>query len=316
MLDASKVGALISRLRKDRDMTQMELAEQLAVSHQAVSKWERGESMPDIGTLPVLGRLFGVTVDDLLEGEISQNRERHLGSRGTLIEELAGETPDSAAELINEGQADLKDLVDVAPIVRTSTLEKVTDHLHPGRLNAKDVANLAPYLHAEALDQLVQGCEEEEWGWELVVKLAPFLRKSTTLARLVDKTIDGRIEPEKIIKLAPFLGRQDMDRLVGQVELGSLEWEYVWKLAPYLGKDTLNRLAEGCLSGTLAPEHLHKLAPFLHKEVLGRMISTLGTSALTPKIIKRLAPFLDRDTLSEIVMSGLLENYKEKATAE
>ena len=49
MLDMRKVGTYISGLRKQKDMTQVELADMLNVSHQAVSKWERGESMPDIG---------------------------------------------------------------------------------------------------------------------------------------------------------------------------------------------------------------------------------------------------------------------------
>ena len=43
MLDMRKVGTYISGLRKQKDMTQVELADMLNVSHQAVSKWERGE---------------------------------------------------------------------------------------------------------------------------------------------------------------------------------------------------------------------------------------------------------------------------------
>lgn len=50
MIDTRVIGVYISYLRKDRDLTQLELAERLNVSHQAVSKWERGESVPDIGT--------------------------------------------------------------------------------------------------------------------------------------------------------------------------------------------------------------------------------------------------------------------------
>ena len=70
MLDTRKIGAYISKLRKDRDMTQVELADQLNVSHQAVSKWERGESLPDIGTLPVIARKFGRTLDEIMNAGI------------------------------------------------------------------------------------------------------------------------------------------------------------------------------------------------------------------------------------------------------
>ena len=59
----------IQTLRKDADLTQSELAERLNYSDKAVSKWERGESVPDIVVLKQIADLFGVTVDYLLEAE-------------------------------------------------------------------------------------------------------------------------------------------------------------------------------------------------------------------------------------------------------
>ena len=49
-------------------MTQFELADRLGISYQAVSNWERGNSMPDIAKLPELAEIFGVTVDEILGG--------------------------------------------------------------------------------------------------------------------------------------------------------------------------------------------------------------------------------------------------------
>jgi transcriptional regulator with XRE-family HTH domain len=66
MIDAQQIGERIAALRKNGSMTQTELAERLRVTHQAVSKWERGMSMPDVQNLVDLSRLFRVTVDDLL----------------------------------------------------------------------------------------------------------------------------------------------------------------------------------------------------------------------------------------------------------
>ena len=57
----------IARLRTARGMTQIDLAEKLNYSDKAVSKWERGESMPDVLTLVQLAELFGVSVNALLE---------------------------------------------------------------------------------------------------------------------------------------------------------------------------------------------------------------------------------------------------------
>ena len=59
----------IALLRKDNNITQLELAEKLNYSDKAISKWERGESVPDIAVLKSIADLFGVTVDYLLEEE-------------------------------------------------------------------------------------------------------------------------------------------------------------------------------------------------------------------------------------------------------
>ena len=64
-----KVGAYIMILRKARKYTQQKLADELGVSHQAVSNWERGESMPDIAMLPKLAALLKTTTDKILSAD-------------------------------------------------------------------------------------------------------------------------------------------------------------------------------------------------------------------------------------------------------
>lgn len=63
------IGSKISFYRKKQAMTQEELAEQLGVSAQAVSKWENDVACPDIQLLAPLARIFGVTTDELLSVE-------------------------------------------------------------------------------------------------------------------------------------------------------------------------------------------------------------------------------------------------------
>ena len=62
----SQLGANIVAYRKRSGMTQAKLAEQLNYSDKAVSKWERGESMPDVMTLVQLAELFEITIEELL----------------------------------------------------------------------------------------------------------------------------------------------------------------------------------------------------------------------------------------------------------
>lgn len=59
----------IADLRKSKGMTQLDLAEKLNYSDKAISKWERGDSIPDVLVLKTIADLFGVTVDYLLEDE-------------------------------------------------------------------------------------------------------------------------------------------------------------------------------------------------------------------------------------------------------
>lgn len=61
-----KIGVKIKELRQANQLTQKSLAEKLNVTPQAVSKWERNESVPDIQTLLNISTLFNVTVDDIL----------------------------------------------------------------------------------------------------------------------------------------------------------------------------------------------------------------------------------------------------------
>lgn len=63
------IGNRIAKFRKAKGMTQEELANQLGVSSQAVSKWENDASCPDISLLPQLSRVLGVTTDELLTGK-------------------------------------------------------------------------------------------------------------------------------------------------------------------------------------------------------------------------------------------------------
>lgn len=67
-MDTKKVGNQIAELRKMKGLTQSELGDRLCVSFQAVSKWERGETLPDTAILPDLASVLETTVDFILSG--------------------------------------------------------------------------------------------------------------------------------------------------------------------------------------------------------------------------------------------------------
>jgi len=72
-MDCEKIGRLILSLRKEKGLTQRQLAESLNVSDKAVSKWERGIGCPDVSLLPEIAKIFGVDLESILSGTLSEN---------------------------------------------------------------------------------------------------------------------------------------------------------------------------------------------------------------------------------------------------
>ena len=82
-MDAKKTGKIISTKRKEKGLTQIQLAEILNVSNRTVSKWENGDGFPDITLLPAITEALGITIDELLTGNApaSVNNEQKDSSK-------------------------------------------------------------------------------------------------------------------------------------------------------------------------------------------------------------------------------------------
>ena len=74
----NEIGLFIKKLRKEKGLTQSELAEKLNISFQAVSKWENGETLPDTAILLDLCNELDTSVDTLLNGGVVINKKRKL----------------------------------------------------------------------------------------------------------------------------------------------------------------------------------------------------------------------------------------------
>ena len=90
-IDKAKFGTFVAQLRKEKGLMQKELAEALYVSDKAVSKWERGLSIPDVALLVPLAEILGVTVTELLECRRLPKNE-HLNSQQTeeIVKKVIG----------------------------------------------------------------------------------------------------------------------------------------------------------------------------------------------------------------------------------
>lgn len=78
------IGNSLKNLRKNKNLTQEELAQHLSVSPQTVSKWENNLSAPDISMLPVLAEFYNITIDELLQYDSVERRQKMTQLSGEI----------------------------------------------------------------------------------------------------------------------------------------------------------------------------------------------------------------------------------------
>jgi transcriptional regulator with XRE-family HTH domain len=73
-MDCAKVGSLIFRLRKEKNMTQKDVASKMNISDKTISKWERGLGCPDVSLLADLSNILGVNIEKILIGDLEKKK--------------------------------------------------------------------------------------------------------------------------------------------------------------------------------------------------------------------------------------------------
>lgn len=286
MLDMNEVGRKIAMRRREKNMTQMELADLMGVSFQAVSNWERGNSMPDIAKLPELGRLLDLTVDEMLAD----------GDSVKLVRRLI-EQPEEAP--LMEEMPPIGTIADVAPLIKPRQVESLLEAVleeHKETYTLHDIVALAPFIPAEMLGRLAQqAAGDADIGG--LTALAPFLPKDM-LGTLVEGLLSEETRLRDIAPLAPFLDTCALDSLALRAardgELGDL-----CVLAPFLSEGALGELAMQMQGDGVSPKNLSALAPFLPKEVIGAIALAAVEQGAAGEIAS-IAPFLPKKVLKEI----------------
>ena len=155
MFDIFAFGAYLARLRKKADMTQSELADRLSVTRQAISKYERGDSFPDISILVPLSELFSVSLDELISAGTSSQGEQHL------LKQIAKGEQNVMTDQIN-------DLIGIAPLLKPSVLDKLSKGLHKHGVDITNIMELAEYLSDEATVSLIESIFDGKLDWHLL----------------------------------------------------------------------------------------------------------------------------------------------------
>ena len=77
-MNQENIGKFIAELRKEKKLTQEQLAEKLGVNSRSVSRWENGTCMPDYALFPLLAQEFGISVAELVEGKRTEENSYFL----------------------------------------------------------------------------------------------------------------------------------------------------------------------------------------------------------------------------------------------
>ena len=107
-MDQIKAGAFLKDLRKDKGITQEQLAEELGVSGRTISRWETGKNMPDISLLVEIAEFFDVSIPEIIKGErksvgLCESGERGAGKEYSEYEHYWAHRIDSVYDAEGDG---------------------------------------------------------------------------------------------------------------------------------------------------------------------------------------------------------------------
>lgn len=254
--DMQAIGRKISSLRKQKNMTQMDLADSMGISFQAVSNWERGLTMPDISKLPELAELFGVTVDEILGNKEAAKAVEAL-NEGKPLENADGKTiaeiapivkPEQLKETVkeNKDKIDLSALIALAPFLDSDEIyEMVTELSKSGAVSIKDFAGLAPFMDSDDIGKIAEKAVSGESSIADLAVLAPFMDEDDIgkiALRLAEKD-DGSVG--EIAALAPFMDEDDIGKIAKKLaEGGKDSIAQIVALAPFMDGDDLKNIVK------------------------------------------------------------------------
>ena len=266
MFDMTKIGKKIKSARTEKNMTQMDLADALGISYQAVSNWERGNSMPDISKLPELCQILEISMDDLIGNEPTSKTVQKIISN-------------------DDANVSFEELAEVAPILPPKKMEQVFEEHHDSQdeIDINALVALAPFLDDEYLDQLADKVAIQHFSQ--LAAIAPFL-EDKTLSRIAlnydgpidnlsciapfleDTTLtqlalryDGSIE--ELVSLAPFMEDEGLDAIIDKVlATENFDVYMLSSLCPFLSSTTVRKIADYCMK-CKTYDVLSSIAPFM-----------------------------------------------------
>ena len=210
MFSTQKFGGYLSRLRKERDMTQSELADKLNLTRQAISKYETGDSFPDVSVLVNIANIFHVTLDELI-----RSGEPTVGE-AAILSTTARNEPTAIAQ-------NIEDIRGIAPLLKPSVLERASVGLARRGIDVTHIVELSEFLNDKTVIAMLENATDVESSDELVSRLIPFMDEKARY-NVFEKILDGEMDWHLIKILLPY-AEYLSSPLEAAVMEGALPWE-------------------------------------------------------------------------------------------
>ena len=198
VFDMSEIGKRISNYRKQKNLTQMEIADRLNISFQAVSSWERGETMPDITKLPELAQILEVTIDNILDAP----------NQTQIIEKI---NEGNIQDISKDENIGLDDIIQTAPLLKPLQLNELLkgdDYIVD---SIEELSGIAPYVSKEILEKLAEKADKVD-SIEELSGIAPFVGREI-LEKLAQKATKMD-SIDELSGIAPFISKEVLDKII------------------------------------------------------------------------------------------------------
>ena len=275
MMDMRAFGQKITVSRQNRGWTQRQLARQLSVSHQAVSKWEQGAAVPDLETLIAMARLFGVSLDELTSTEPVP--PKHFSSMMDRIE-MEFEQEEEDVEDFDEEEEDDEEMEDSDDLEEDDDDHGYHPHTHTAH-DDDEQGKHGSHMHIDFdFETLKKGKTKDDVDpkLKLLMQIAPFVEREILDEKFRDYLENHHVGSyEHITALAPFVSREVIGEALLSVVNDELDPQILMSLMPFISKNDRMLLMEKMEDKQWMMENLGKIAPFLPKDYLGKLLSEI-----------------------------------------
>ncbi|MFA9376521.1 MAG: helix-turn-helix domain-containing protein [Lachnotalea sp.] len=188
-MDCNKMGTLLVRLRKEKNMTQKEIADMMNISDKTISKWERGLGCPDVSLLGELSNIFEVNIEKILAGDLKPNNME----TGNLKRIKFYVCPNCSNVIYNAGDADISCCGrKLSPLIA-----RPADEMHEATIEEADGEYYITFSHEMSKNHFLSFVAYVTSDRILFVKLYP---EQTAEVRL-PKMSGGRLQQKNSGKL-------------------------------------------------------------------------------------------------------------------